>query len=172
MKAINNTTLRIIFALALGIILIIWPSKTINYLVIIIGILFLIPGLISIMAYLSRNRQSPATMFLIESIGSCFLGLALIIAPGFFVGALMYIIAIVLIFAGIFQIHGLIAFRRHTKTPIGFYVVPTIVLITGLVILFNPFTVVETTFMILGVACVIYSISELINYLKFVKNLN
>jgi len=171
MEVFNNTILRIIFALVLGAILIIWPSIAINYLVITIGILFLIPGLISIAGYLSRSKQSSETMLVIESIGSCFLGLALIIAPAFFVGALMYIIAIVLILAGFFQLRGLFICRRNIKIPAVFYVVPAIVLIVGSVILFNPFRVVETTFMILGVACVVYSISELINYLKFTKNL-
>jgi Uncharacterized conserved protein len=171
MEVINNTILRIIFALILGVILIFWPSTAINYLVITIGILFLIPGLISIIGYLSRSKQSPETMLVIESIGSCFLGLVLIIAPAFFVGALMYIIAIVLILAGFFQLRGLFTYRRNIKIPTVFYIVPAIVLIIGLVIIFNPFRVIETTFMILGIACVVYSISELINYLKFTRKL-
>ena len=172
MEVINNTTLRIIFALVLGVILIIWPSTAINYLVITIGILFLIPGLISIIGYLSRSKQPSETMLIVESIGSCLLGLALIIAPAFFVGALMYILAFFLILAGFFQLRGLFIYRRNIKIPTALYIVPAIVLIVGMVILFNPFRVIETTFIILGAACVVYSISELINYLKFAKNLN
>ena len=172
MKAINYTSLRIIFALLLGIILIARPSTAINYLVMTIGVLFLIPGLISISGYLFRRRQSSDTMFLIESIGSCFLGLALILAPDFFVGALMYILAVILILAGFFQIRGLTVIRQQIKIPVGFYITPAIVLISGVVILFNPFAVLETTFVILGIACVIYSISELVNYWKFLKNLD
>jgi len=171
MKAINNITIRIIFALVLGAVLIVWPATAINYLVITIGALFLVPGLISIAGYFLRRRQSSETMFPIESIGSCLLGLALILIPDFFVGALMYILAAVLILAGFFQIRGLVIVRRQIKIPLGFYIFPVIILITGVVILFNPFKVVETTFMILGIACVAYSISELVNYLKFLRNL-
>ena len=172
MKSINHIVLRVIFALVLGVILIARPSTAINYLVMTIGVLFLIPGLISIAGYLFRSKQSSETMFLIESIGSCFLGLALILAPGFFVGALMYILAAVLILAGFFQIRGLAVIRQQIKVPVGFYITPAIVLLVGVIILFNPFAVVETTFMILGIACVIYSISELVNYWKFLKNLD
>ena len=171
MKAINNVILRVIFALVLGVILIARPSTAINYLVMTIGVLFLIPGLISIAGYLFRKQPLEA-MFLIESIGSCLLGLALIFAPGFFVGALMYILAIVLIIAGFFQFRGLVVVRQQIKIPVGFYIIPAMILITGVVILFNPFKVLETTFMVLGIACVIYSISELVNYLKFLKNSN
>jgi len=169
MKAINHTILRVIFALVLGVILIARPSTAINYLVVTIGVLFLVPGLISIAGYLFR-KQSLEAMFLIESIGSSFLGLALIFAPGFFVGALMYILAVVLIIAGFFQIRGLFFVRQQIKIPVGFYIIPAMILITGVVILFNPFKVLETTFMVLGIACVVYSISELVNYLKFLKN--
>ena len=172
MRAINSVALRIIFALALGVILIIRPATAINYLIIIIGVLFLIPGLISIIGSLFRSEQSPKTIYLIESIGSCFLGLALIIAPDFFVGALMYILACVLIIAGFIQIRGLVITRQHIKIPAVFYIIPVMILLTGVVILFNPIKVIETTFLILGITCVIYSVSELINYLKFLKNAN
>ena len=84
----------------------------------------------------------------------------------------MYILVGVLILAGFFQIRGLFIARRHINVPVVFYIIPTVVLITGVVILFNPFTVAETTFMVLGIACVIYSISELVNYLKFLKKSN
>ena len=171
MKESNHIVLRVIFALILGVILIARPSTAINYLVMAIGVIFLIPGLISIAGYLFR-KQSLETMFLLESIGSCFLGLALILAPGFFVGALMYILAVVLIFAGFFQIRGLALLRQHIKVPVVFYITPSLVLLVGVIILFNPFQVIETTFMILGIACVVYSISELVNYLKFLKNSN
>ena len=170
MKVINNITLRIIFALVLGAVLIAWPATAINYLVITIGVLFLIPGLISILGYLIRSNRSSEKKFSIESIGSSLLGLVLILAPAFFVGALMYIIAAVLILAGFFQIRELFIVRKHIEIPVGFYITPAIVLLIGVIILLNPFSVIETTFMILGIACVIYSVSELVNYLKFLRN--
>ena len=46
MKTINSGLLRSIFALALGIVLIIWPELTITYLVMTIGVLFIVPGII------------------------------------------------------------------------------------------------------------------------------
>ena len=170
MKAANNIILRIIFAFVLGILLIIRSSTVVNYLVITIGVLFLVPGLISIFGYLFQGRQSPERKFPLESIGSCLLGLALIIVPDFFVGALMYILSGVLILAGFFQIYGLFITRRHLKVPFFFYIIPAIILLIGIVILFNPFTVAETTFMVMGITCVIYSLSELFNYIKFRKN--
>ena len=172
MKAINNTALRVVFALVLGFVLILWPAKAINYLVITIGILFLLPGLVSVLAHVFRDKQHPKGIYPIEGIGSCLLGLALICAPGFFVGALMYVLAAALIFASVIQIRGLFMVRKRIRIPVGFYLVSLVVLLAGTVILFNPFTVVETTFIILGITCIIYSASELFNYLKFLKSLD
>ena len=169
MKTISNFFLRVIFALVLGVVLIVWPITAINYLVIIIGFLFLIPGLISIFGYLFRNRQTSKKRFPVESIGSCLLGLALIFAPGFFVGALMYILAAILIFGGILQIRDLFIVRKQVAIPIIFYIIPAFVLLIGTAILFNPFSVIETTFMVLGIACVVYSLSETVNYIKFLR---
>ena len=39
MKVVNNPALRSIFAIVLGLILVLWPAATINYLVIVIGVL-------------------------------------------------------------------------------------------------------------------------------------
>ena len=172
MKVINNVTLRITFTLVLGIVLIICPLTAINYLVITIGILFLIPGLISILKRLVEKEQASETRFPIESVGSIILGLALIFVPDFFIGALMYILAGVLIFVGILQIWELFVVRKHIWIPVAFYIPPVVVLLAGIVVLFNPFEIIETTFVILGIACIIYSVSGLVNYLKFLKKLD
>ena len=170
MKTISSIILRVVLALALGIVLIIYPLEAINYLVIIIGVLFLAPGLISILGYLLRNKQTSDARFPIESVGSSLLGLALILMPGFFVGALMYILSAILILAGFFQIRALFTARKQVAIPFIFYIIPVLILLVGVAILFDPFSLPKTTFIILGIACVIYALSETINYLKFLKN--
>ena len=172
MKTINNVTLRIVFALILGVVLISWSSNVITYLVMTIGILFLIPGLVSVLGYFFRNKQSSERTFPIDSIGGALLGLALIIAPAFFVEVLMYVLAGLLILAGILQIRGLFIIRKRIRIPAVFYLAPVIILLIGIVILFNPFDVPKIAFIILGIACVIYSLSELVNYLKFLRKTN
>jgi len=168
MKPINNL-LRIALALALGTLLIACPAKAALSMIIILGGLFLIPGLISIIAYLFRDKETSSRRFPIEGIASCLLGLALLIAPGFFVGFLMYVLAGVLILAGFLQIRDLFLVRKIVGIPLLFYIVPVLILLVGAAILFNPFKVIETTFTIVGVTCIVYSVSEAVNYLKFLR---
>lgn len=45
MKRINNSVLRSAFAMILGFVLVLWPEAAVTYLVITIGICFIIPGI-------------------------------------------------------------------------------------------------------------------------------
>lgn len=84
MKVVNNPALRSVFAIVLGLILVLWPAATINYLVIVIGVLFLVPGLIAMIGYLMRDKERyPDAAFPIEGAGSALFGLWLIVMPPF-----------------------------------------------------------------------------------------
>ena len=48
--------LRCIFAIVLGLVLVLWPEAAVTYLVITIGICFIIPGLFSLLNYFTREK--------------------------------------------------------------------------------------------------------------------
>lgn len=168
MKTINNAILRSVFSIVLGLVLILWPEATINYLVIIIGVLFIIPGLISIIAYFARDKQTqPTSIFPIEGAGSLLFGLWLVIMPTFFVNILMYVLGGLLVLAGIQQIVSLIAARKWANVSLWFYLIPTLILIAGVVILSNPFTMAANAFIFMGAVSLVYGITDLLNSYKF-----
>ena len=68
---------------------------------------------------------------------------------------------------GISQIVNLSAARSWTVVPGGFFVVPVLVLIAGVVVLFNPFTAATVPFIILGVSSIVYGLSDLVNIIRF-----
>ena len=51
MKSMNYSLIRTICALVIGLVLVLWPDAAINYIVINIGVLFLIPGFIVLIGY-------------------------------------------------------------------------------------------------------------------------
>ena len=91
------------------------------------------------------------------------------IMPQFFVSILMYILGALLVIAGVQQLISLISARKWCTVPYGFYIIPSLILITGVMILAYPFGAAANTFVIFGVACLIYGLSELINWYKFSK---
>lgn len=168
MKTMNYSIVRSICAILVGILLVAWSDAAALYLVIAVGAMFLIPGLFAIANYLLKGSKK-GMPFPLVSLGSALFGLWLIIMPAFFVGILMYVLGAVLIFAGIGQVANLVAVQRWTQVPVGYYVVPVLVLIAGLVVLLNPFAVASVPFLILGISSIVYGTAELVNQIRFRK---
>lgn len=81
----------------------------------------------------------------------------------------MYVLGAVLMFAGLSQIIGLLNARNHAAVPFGFFVLPVLILLAGLVVLVNPFAAATVPFIILGISSVAYGVSELVHVYRFRK---
>ena len=71
--------------------------------------------------------------------------------------------------AGINQIMQLLNARGWTQVAYGYYVMPALILIAGLVVLLNPFAAATVPFIILGVSSIVYGITDIINGIRFSK---
>ncbi|WP_321331160.1 DUF308 domain-containing protein [uncultured Bacteroides sp.] len=170
MKAINSSLIRIVFALIIGLVLIIWPDAAADYIVITVGILFIIPGAIVTIGYFAR-KSVPETSrrFPIEGVGSFLLGLWLVIMPGFFANVLMFLLGFILIVGGIQQITSLVIARQWITVSASFYIIPILILLAGISVLFYPTQTRNTAFIIIGITSLVYAFSELLNWLKFLR---
>jgi uncharacterized membrane protein HdeD (DUF308 family) len=185
MRLLQSSVFRAICAIAIGILLIKFPDNTVTGITIAIGVLFLVSGLVSCIAYLQARRHVgeykiydaegnlvSGTMpaFPLVGVGSIILGLILALSPTAFVSALMYIIGAMLILGAVNLFWGLIAGRRFGNISLGFFILPTLILITGLYVMIKPLTPVNVAMLVLGWCTLIYGIAELINALKFYSN--
>lgn len=168
MKELSFSFLRIICALIIGLVLVMFPDRAGEYFIITIGVVFLIPSLISIIGYLVQNAEVKKR-FPIEGVGSLLFGLLLIIMAGFFSKFLTIVLGFILVMGGVQQISSLAAARRWMPVPGAFYIVPVLILIAGLIALFNPTGAQKTAFIIIGVTSLVYAASELINWFKFTR---
>lgn len=168
MKTMNYSLIRMLCALIIGLVLVLWPDAAANYIVITIGVLFLIPGLIVLIGYFgARSREGKSLRFPIEGVGSILFGLWLVAMPDFFADVLMFLLGFILMLGGVQQIASLTVARRWMRVPVGFYVVPVLILLAGLTSLFNPTNARNTVFIIIGISSIIYAVSELVNWFKF-----
>jgi len=162
--------LRGITALLIGGLLVFWSQSAVTYLIMAIGCLFLIPGLLSLLAYL-RNTSSEGTRRFgwsqMLGVGSILFGLCLIVSPVFFEKSLMYALGIILSYAGLSEIIQLTAARQWVRVPGGFYVTPVLVMLLGIFILFNPIESANLPFIVLGIGCMVYGLSDMVNVIKF-----
>ena len=148
--------------------LVVFPDQAGDYFVITIGVIFLVPSLVSIIGYFAQSTEM-RSRFPVEGVGSLLFGLWLIIMPGFFADLLTFVLGFILVMGGVQQIASLSAARRWMPVPGGFYVVPVLILLAGLVALFNPTGVRSTAFIIIGISSLVYAASELLNWFKFTR---
>ena len=108
--------------------------------------------------------------FPIVGVGSLILGALLALTPNVFITALMYIIGGILILGAINQYMNLVNGRRYGKIGFGYWVFPSLILLTGLYVIIKPMTPVNVAMLILGWCSLLYGVTELVNSIKFHSN--
>lgn len=166
MKTFNYSLVSSLCALIIGILLVAWPGMAVSYLVITIGVLFLVPGLLGLVtSFTQRSAQRSALP--VVALGSTLFGIWLIIMPGFFVSILMYVLGALLVMAGVSQLSNLAAARAQLPVPWAWFVVPVLVFVAGLVVLFNPFEAATVPFILLGAAAIVYALTDLVRLFRY-----
>lgn len=181
MKIFQSSIFRAVCAIVIGALIIKYPDQGVTWLTMAIGGLFLLSGIIALLAFWQAKRHAneytitdqegrvisgTQPTFPIVGLGSVILGLVLILTPNAFINGLMYILAAVLILGGITQLMSLLSARRLGSIPFGFWVCPSLILLTGLFVIFKPMESAELPLLILGWCSILYGVIELINTLK------
>jgi len=181
MKIFQSSIFRALCAIVVGAMLIKYPQDGVTWLTVAIGVLFLLSGIIALIAYMNAKKHAgdytitdsqgrvitgSQPTFPIVGAGSVILGLVLVLTPGVFVNGLMYILGAIMILGGINQLMALVAARRLGRVPFGFWVTPSLILITGLFVVLKPAETAELPLLILGWCSLLYGVTEIINSLK------
>ena len=181
MKILQSSVFRAICAIAVGAMLIKNPDSTVKGITIAIGILFLVSGVISCVAYFNARLHSAENevydadgkllvggrpMFPIVGLGSVILGFVLALMPGAFVTSLMYVLGGIILLGALNQFMVLIQARKFATLPLWFWVCPTLVLLTGLFVMIKPMESASLPLLIIGCCLLFYGVTECINAFK------
>lgn len=169
MKIIQSSYFRAFCALVIGTLILLRPDSTVKGITIGIGVLFLVSGVISCIAYwndrqhLVEEKSALAPTIPVVGIGSTVFGLLLALVPGWFDKGLMYVLGAIVILGAINQFMALIQARKFLDLGLGYWLAPTILLITGIFIIVKPMASASIPLIILGICLIVYGISEIIN---------
>lgn len=183
MKTKVSILLRSIGAIIIGVLLIKYSNNAVLWLTILIGVIFLLSGLVSCITYLTgRNRKgidgiqildatgrdiTPARpSFPIIGLGSLLLGGLLTFAPSLFINFLVYGLALILILGALNQFFNLSSASRIVKIGLFWWIVPALILLTGLIALVKPSIIATAPLYIIGWCMIIYGVVEMINSIK------
>ena len=184
MKIFQSSIFRAVCAIVIGVLLVKFPQDGVTWLTMAIGALFLLSGIIALIAYWQAKRHAGEytitdqqgrvvrggqPTFPIVGAGSLILGLVLTLSPNAFVNGLMYMLAAVLILGGVTQLMALVAARRLGSIPFGYWVMPSVILLMGLYVILKPSESASTSLMVLGWCSMVYGVIELVNALKIYR---
>ena len=191
MRLLTTYILRALCALAVGFLLVSNPTEMTAVLVQIIGGLFILSGIIAFIGYFitrfrthqARQRlaaladvsaaeihiPSPSTISLIVGVGSVALGVFLILNPSLFIHILMYVLGALLVLLGFYQLTTLIVARRVAPLSFSLFVLPVLVAAAGVFVVCKPLQAAALPFVILGVAYILYGVTELFYGLRLYR---
>ena len=166
MKVVNSYIFRAVCALLVGILLVSNPERMTGLLVQVIGGLFLLSGLVSLVSYAMICLSDKSGM------RPAFPLIFLIFFPALFVTYLMYVFGFLMVVGGVNQIWNL--FRLRRLIPFRWYVLLAALVITGMgvFVLFKPMESAALPFILLGVNFILFGIAELVNGVRWRKYTN
>jgi uncharacterized membrane protein HdeD (DUF308 family) len=168
-KRIDISFVSYIISLILGLVMVLWPELVADYLVFAIGLLFLIPGAISIISYFVNKKRHAAMGLPIQlsGLGSVLFGLLLMLVPSFFANMIVFVLGLAIAMGGLFQIIQLYYAKEWVKVSVFAFVVPVLLFVLGIYSIFNPSDAKEKTFLVIGIGVLVYAVSGLFNWLFF-----
>ena len=172
MRVINSYIFRAVCALIVGILLVANPEGMTTLLVQVIGGLFIVSGLVSVINYFVVRYSKDAVLkpfFPVVGVGSLLFGVFLGFFPVLFIHYLMFVLGGLMVLAGFSQLWSMFRYRR--VVPFRWYVFLTAVLILflGVFIVFNPLQSASVPFIIIGATFIIYGLAELVNGVRLRK---
>ena len=181
MKIVQSSFFRAICSIIIGVLLLRFPDNTVTWITLAIGIMFLLSGVFSTLAYLNARKNTSEYMitdvegriiskgkptFPLVGVGSIILGVLLVTSPSVFVEILMYIMGGILILGALNQFMSLYNARRWGKMAWGFWVSPSLILLAGLYVMFQPMEAAALPMTIIGWCCLLYGAREVVNATK------
>lgn len=183
MKVLQISAVRAIIVLVTGFLLVKYREDTMTWMTIIVGVLFLISGLVACMVYyfekekvakktakaaLQEGQQEEEDLkspsFPIAGVGSIVLGIILAVMPNTFTTWMVYILSALLILGAVNQFMNLARSRQYARVPVYMWVFPTVSMVVAILLISRP---IETdalffTLKVIGWAFMYYGVLEFV----------
>ena len=181
MKVLQISAIRAIIVLVTGFLLVKYREDTMTWMTITVGVLFLLSGLVSCIAYYfekekvakktakaeqqegqleEENIKSPS--FPIAGVGSIALGIILAVMPNTFITWVVYILAALLILGAVNQFMNLARSRQYARVPVYMWLFPTVILAIAILLISKPIETAQLPLLVLGWAFMYYGVLEFI----------
>ena len=156
-----SAPLRALLFIVVGALMVWAKADAMELVVKIMAAFMLAAGLVSLVVAFKRKSEGMMPLASFNAVTNIIIAVLLFVFAGFVAKFISYLLGIVLIFFGIFQVSVLFSVRRNVHVGLGAYVLPVLVLLAGLFIFFYPTFLGQSIGLIAGIALILYGISEL-----------
>lgn len=148
--------------IALGLLLIGWPDRSIHFICLLLGAAIFLTGIIYFLGWLARRREGLPAFFVLPGVVLCALGIWLMTSPASVLLLIQYIFGAILIVHGIVDLQGVVALiRRHWNRWWADFLLALLTIVFGALILVNPFGTFAALIVLIGAALVFDGLSDL-----------
>ena len=163
MKAILYPMLRGISLLLIGILLVACREQTTLWIVVLIGALFFIVGIVTVLNYFLRKRRNlPTGPFPLLGIGGVLLGIIFMLAAASFIKIFMYVMGGVIVLVGLYQLVVMAKIYRKVKLHSVLFLAPILAIMFGLFALWNPTKAASLPLLMVGLGCIVSGLGDIV----------
>ena len=164
----NISILTSIVILVIGIFLFIQPDTVIRMISIVLGILFLVPGITSLVDYFKENNSAS----LVVGIITILISLIMIIKTDLVASILPFILGIYFVVNGVSRLQYALELRKQGYSSFTTSLVFSIlIMLCGILFIINPFEGALTLTKIIGIYMIIYAILDISNTVVIKKGM-
>lgn len=188
MKILQSSLVRAVMAFAVGALIIKYREETVHWLTVVIGALFFVSGLISVVLnrrptpslpkggslepYSESNtdaNQTPSPreggggwLTSLVGFGSIILGVILALMPTTFITGLQYVLAAMLVLGAVNQFVNLAQASRWCHVGWFYWLLPVVVLLVAIFMIWRPVETAAAPLFIIGWCMLLYGAAELL----------
>lgn len=166
----NRILIRGIVTILFGLAAIAVPGLSLEVVIRFMGALLMLDGFVNLIVGLVSKQQNQSAFIIVpRGVSNLIIGLVLVLFPAFMVSIFVFVIGIILLFAGITQLASQIGSRNLPGISWVIAISSVISIAAGIIMLFNPFESAKTILVVFGVVIALYGIGEVVRSFRVRK---
>lgn len=163
-KAYQRSIISSICFIVIGLFLVFQSHATITVISYIIGGVLIAMGIAAFIRYFqTKGEQRTFTFDLVYGIITVIVGLIFVINPEMIASFIPFVLGVWIILSGAFKFQNAFSLKAlHSEVWVGTLVIAILMVVCGLVLLFNPFAGAIVITKLIGIFMVIYAILDVI----------
>lgn len=168
-KSKTGGLLRAVVAIALGVIMVSFPGSSLVVIVKILAAFLIASGLVSLVFGIVNRQNGGLALMITNTLVDIILGILIFVFPAEVASIVMFLLGLLIMFFGIFQIVVLMSANRVLPVGIWTFLLPVLCAAGGAMVMFHPFGLGSVITLVAGIALLVYGVSELMATWKMRK---